>query len=67
MVSDERCVMCDSRVREDVVHFLVGYGEFVRDRPVLLDDLCIIVRAGEWLDEFWKGGIAVGKRVGVCM
>ena len=27
MVSDERCVMGDSRVGEDVVHFLVGCGE----------------------------------------
>ena len=25
---DESCVMCDSRVEEDVVHFLVGCGGF---------------------------------------
>ena len=30
MVSNERCVMCDSGVREDVVHFLVGCVEFER-------------------------------------
>ena len=56
MVSDERCVMYDSRVGEDVVHFLVGCGEFERDRPMLLDDVCRIVGArecwmnfGEWM------------------
>ena len=38
MVSDKRCVMCDSIVGEDVAHFLVGYGEFERDRLGLLDD-----------------------------
>ena len=26
-VGDERSVMCDSRVGEDVAHFLVGSGE----------------------------------------
>ena len=31
--------MCDSGVREDVAHFLVGGGEFERDRLVLLDDV----------------------------
>ena len=30
MVNDERCVMCDGRVGEDVAHFLVGCGEFER-------------------------------------
>ena len=30
MVSDERCVMCDSGVGEGVAHFL-GCGEFERD------------------------------------
>ena len=43
MVGDERCVMCDSRVGEDMVHFLLGCGEFVRDRLVVLDDMCRIV------------------------
>ena len=52
MVSDERCVMCDSRVEEDVAHFLVCCGE-LRGRLVLLDDVCRIVGAREWLDEFW--------------
>ena len=69
MVRDERCVICDSGVGEDVAHFLVGYGDFERDRQVLLDDVC---RWGpEWLDEFRRvsgrggeGGIAVGKRGG---
>ena len=58
--------VCDSRVGEDVVHFLVGYVEYDRDRLVLLDDVCIIVRAREWLDEFCSGqgrkGDTVGKR-----
>ena len=40
VVSDERCVMCDSRVGEDVGYFLVGCGEFERDRLVLLDEAC---------------------------
>ena len=43
MVSDEMCVMCDSRVGKDVDHFLVGCGEFKIDRQVLLDGVCIIV------------------------
>ena len=29
--------MCDSRVEEDVAHFLVGRGKFERDWLVLLD------------------------------
>ena len=52
MVSNKRCVICDSRVGEDVVYFLMGCGEFERDRQVQLDDVGRIVRAGEWLDEF---------------
>ena len=28
MISDEMYVMCDSRVREGVAHFLMGCGEF---------------------------------------
>ena len=39
MVSDKRCVMCDSGVGEDVAHFLLGCGKFARDRLVLLDDV----------------------------
>ena len=34
MDSDQRCVMCENRVEEDVTHFLVGCGEFERDRLV---------------------------------
>ena len=30
MVSDKRCLMCDSGVGEDVAHFLVCCGEFER-------------------------------------
>ena len=30
VVSDEKCVMCDGGVGEDVAHFLVGCGEFER-------------------------------------
>ena len=52
MVSDERCVMCDSRGGEDVAHFLVGCGEFERNWLLLLYDVCRIVGAREWLDEF---------------
>ena len=37
LVSDERCVMGDSGVGEDVALFLVGCGEFEIDRLVLLD------------------------------
>ena len=54
MVSDERCVMCDSRVREDVTHFLVDCGEFDRDWQVLLEDVCRIVGARSRLDEFLR-------------
>ena len=51
IVSDERCVMCDSGVGEDVAHFLVGCGEFERDWQVLLDDVCRNVEIREWPDE----------------
>ena len=54
MVIDEMCVICDSRVGEDVAHFLVGCGEFEIDRPVLLDDVCLIVEGRKCLDEFWR-------------
>ena len=69
MVSDERCDVY-SIVGNDVGHFLVGCGEFERDRLVLLDDVYRIVGAREWLGEFWesgqggKGEIAIGKRGG---
>ena len=47
--------MCDSRVGEDVVHFLVGCGELERGRLVLLDDdVCRIVGTRVWLDVFWR-------------
>ena len=35
--SDERCVMCDSGVGEDIAHFLVSCGEFEGDWPGLLE------------------------------
>lgn len=56
MVSDERCIMCDSGIGEDVVHFLVVCGEFEWDRQVLVDEVQRIVGAGEWIDEFGKVG-----------
>ena len=34
MVSDERCIMCESGTGEDVVHFLLECGEFERDQQV---------------------------------
>ena len=46
-------VMCASRVGEDVAHFLVG-GKFEGYQLVLLEDVCRIVGAGEWLDEYWR-------------
>ena len=39
---------------EDVAHFLVSCGEFERYGLVLLDDVCRIVGAREWLGEFWR-------------
>ena len=73
VVSDERCVMCDSGVGEDVAHFLVGCGEFERGGLVLLDDVCRIVGAREWVDEFCrvyeegKLALLLGKGVeGIC-
>ena len=50
MVSDERRVICDSGVGEDVAHFLVSCGEFEGDRLVLLDDQ----NCGAREDEFWR-------------
>ena len=45
--------MCDSRVEEDVVHFLVGYGGF---------------ESSGWMNfgsgRGRNGGIAIGKRGG---
>ena len=41
MVSDERCVICDSRAGEDVADFLVGCGEFERDGLVLM--MCVVL------------------------
>ena len=32
----------------------MGCGEFERDQLVLLDDVCRIVGARVWLDEFWR-------------
>ena len=54
MVTDERCVMCDSGVGEDMAHFLVSCGEFERERLALLDDVYRIVGTREWLDESWR-------------
>ena len=53
MISDERCAICD-RVGEDVSHFLEACGEFERYWLVLLDEVCRIVGAREWLDELWR-------------
>ena len=68
-VSDERCVMCNSGVGEDVAHFMVCCGGFERDRLVLLDDVYRIVETREWLDEFLrvdeegKEALLLGKEV----
>ena len=45
--------MCANRVGEDVAHFLVG-GKFEEYQLVLLEDVCRIVGAGEWLDKYWR-------------
>ena len=47
MVSEERYVICDSRIGEDVARFLVNCGEFERNRQLLLEDLCRIVGTRE--------------------
>ena len=54
-------------------HFLVGFGEFERDRLVLLDDMVELWGGREWLDEFWrvdqeeKVAFLLGKGVeGIC-
>ena len=69
MISDERCIICDNRGGEYVAHFLVGCTEFERNWQVLLDDMCRIVGAGEWLDEFWRvdeeGKVSLLLRKGV--
>ena len=67
MVSDKKCVMCDSGVGKNVVHFQVGYGEFERDGRC-----CWIVGAVSGWGNFGEltgeiGGIAVGKRSGGSM
>ena len=37
-----------------MAHFLVVCGKFERDGLVLSDNVCRIVGAREWLDEFWR-------------
>ena len=54
MVSDESVLCVIAEYGEDVAHFLVGCGEFERDWLMLLDDVCRIVGAREWVDEFWR-------------
>ena len=56
MVSDERCVICDSGVGEDVSHFLIGCGEFEGDRLVLLDICRIVGPESGWREcgELWR-------------
>ena len=54
-IIDERCVMCESGVGEDVEHLLVTCGEFERDRQVLEDEVSrIVVGAEEWLEEYGR-------------
>ena len=38
MDSDERRIMCDSRVGDDMTYFLVGCGKLERDPPMRLED-----------------------------
>ena len=54
MIIDKRCVMCESGAGEGVEHLLVTYGEFGRDRWVLVIEVSRIVGAGEWLVEFGR-------------
>ena len=54
IVSDKRCVMCDSGVGEGVVHFLMGCGGFEKYQLMLLENVCRILGARECLDEFWR-------------
>ena len=64
MVSDKKCVMCDNGVGEDVTHFLVGCGEFVRDQLVLFE--CRIVVVGLWRERWhccWEKGWRVYIKV----
>ena len=60
--------MCDSGIEEDVVHFLVGCGEFERYQLVLLGDVFRIMgtKCG-WMnfgvDEVGKVALLLEKRV----
>ena len=54
MIIDERCVMCESSVGEDVEPLLVMCREFERDRWVLADEVSRIVGAGEQLEEYGR-------------
>ena len=65
IVSDERCVMCDSGEGAKVAHFLVGSGGFERDRQVLLDDVGWRTESGwmnfgEWMRK--ESGITIGEK-----
>ena len=58
MISDERCVMRDSRVGEDVADFLAGCGKLATDGLVLLDDVCRFWR----VEEEGKVALLFGKK-----
>ena len=79
IVSDEKCVMCGSRVGENVAHFLVGwFVENLREIGRCRWMVCAELwggggggrGGGEWFGELRKANeesIAVRKRGGVCM
>ena len=54
MTTDERCVMGESGVGEDVEHLLVKCVEVKRNRWILMDEVSRIIGAGEWLEEYGR-------------
>ena len=55
MCIDDRCVLCDSGVVEDLVHFLSVCEEFREDRRLLLVAIENIAGAGAWVKEMEIG------------
>ncbi len=46
--------MCNCREGENIGYFQVGFREFEGDRLLMLNEVCLIVGGGEWLDELHR-------------
>ena len=70
LCGDDRCVLCDEGLVEDIAHFLVECKEFEEGRRVLLEEVGNIKGAEGWVEE-WRVGdvmervlLLLGREVG---